>query len=323
MQPAATVQVSTGRGILAIGHRRTALPYTAWRDDYLTQVALAWILGCVFVRFLEDNGLVDPPRLSGPGERRGRALDEHTLYFQPRPKDSDRDYLLHVFRSVAGLPVARQFFDEEHNPIWSLEQPGQEFRAPSGDAATRLLGFWQRIDPDSGGLAHDFTDPAWDTRFLGDLYQDLSESARKRYALLQTPDFVEEFILDRTLDPAIEEFGFRQVRLIDPACGPGHFLLGAFRRLEALRARHEPGTNSRERASQVLGQVAGVDLNPFAAAIARFRLGVAALQASGVGRLVDAPAFELHVARATPCSTDLARDWPARVRSTSIPIATR
>ncbi|WP_305016969.1 hypothetical protein [Mycobacterium tuberculosis] len=46
---------------------------------------------------------------------------------------------------------------------------------------------------------YDFTDPDWNTRFLGDLYQDLSEAARKRYALLQTPEFVEEFILDRRL----------------------------------------------------------------------------------------------------------------------------
>ena len=55
-----------------------------------------------------------------------------------------------------------------------------------------------------------------DTRFLGDLYQDLSEKARKKYALLQTPVFVEEFILDRTLTPAIETFGLEKVRLIDP-----------------------------------------------------------------------------------------------------------
>ena len=38
---------------------RTALTYTAWREDELTQIAVAWILGCVFVRFLEDNGLRD------------------------------------------------------------------------------------------------------------------------------------------------------------------------------------------------------------------------------------------------------------------------
>ncbi len=243
------------------------------------------------MRFLEDNALVDPPRLSGPGGRRKRALDEHTLYFRAHPTDTDREYLLHVFRAAAALPVAGQLFDERHNPLWSVDA-----EMLSGDAAIGLLHLWQRIDPDSGALAHDFTDKAWDTRFLGDLYQDLSESARKRYALLQTPEFVEEFILDRTLGPAIEEFGFREVRLIDPACGSGHFLLGAFRRLDALWARHEPATNPRERATRVLEQVAGVDLNSFAAAIARFRLCVAALLASDVRRLADAPAFELHVA---------------------------
>ena len=275
----------------AVGRERTAETYDSWREERLTQVAVAWILGCVFVRFLEDNALIDPPRLSGPGDRRKRALDEHNLYFRAHPTDTDREYLLHVFRAVAVLPVAGQLFDERHNRLWSLDA-----EMLSGDAATRLLRSWQRIEPDSGALAHDFTDTAWDTRFLGDLYQDLSESARKRYALLQTPEFVEEFILDRTLEPAIEEFGFREVRLIDPACGSGHFLLGAFRRLDALWARHEPGTHPRERATRVLEQVAGVDLNPFAAAIARFRLCVAALLASDVRRLADAPGFELHVA---------------------------
>ena len=51
--------------------------------------------------------------------------------------------------------------------------------------------FWQQVDPGTGLLVHDFTDPEWDTRFLGDLYQDLSEATRKRYALLQTPEFVD------------------------------------------------------------------------------------------------------------------------------------
>jgi hypothetical protein len=89
-----------------------------------------------------------------------------------------------------------------------------------------LREVWTEIDPETGALLHDFTDDRLDTRFLGDLYQDLSEAAKKRYALLQTPIFVEEFILDRTLDPAIAEFGLEQVRLIDPTCGSGHFLIG-------------------------------------------------------------------------------------------------
>jgi len=271
---------------------RTGDAYEVWRDDFLTQAAVAWILGCVFVRFLEDNRLIPTPLLSGPGERLQRALDEHELYFRPedRRTHSDRDYLLHVFEQVRSMPAAAELFDPKHNPLWAV--------GPSGDGASELLRFWQRVDPDTGALVHDFTDPDWSTRFLGDLYQDLSEAARKRYALLQTPEFVEAFILDRTLTPAIEEFGLQQVRLIDPTCGSGHFLLGAFHRLFELWVSHEPGTNPRALAQRALDQVFGVDLNPFAAAIARFRLLIAALKASGVPsiRQEEAPAFHVNVA---------------------------
>jgi len=48
---------------------RTAQAYEVWRDDYITQAAVAWILGCVFVRFLEDNDLIETAWLAGPGER--------------------------------------------------------------------------------------------------------------------------------------------------------------------------------------------------------------------------------------------------------------
>jgi hypothetical protein len=269
---------------------RTGQAYEQWREGALTQAAVAWILGCVFVRFLEDNSLVETPRLSGPGERRQRALDQHELYFKDpnRRTYSDRDYLLYVFEETQKLPAAREVFDEKHNPLWSI--------GLSGDGATQLLEFWQRIDPDTGSVGFDFTDPEWNTRVLGDLYQDLSESARKKYALLQTPEFVEEFILDRTLTPAIDEFGFQEVRLIDPTCGSGHFLLGAFHRLFDLWVQEEPGTNPRELAQRALSQVYGVDLNPFAVAIARFRLLVAALKVCDVGRLADAPRFELNLA---------------------------
>jgi len=267
---------------------RTAQTYEAWHDDYLAQAAVMWILGCVFVRFLEDNGLIEPPRLAGPGDRLRLARDQHTLYFQQHPLESDRDYLYFVFETVAALPAAASLFDRRHNPVW--------IAGISGDAATALIELWQRIDPATGALVHDFTDTEWRTRFLGDLYQDLSESARKKYALLQTPDFVLQFILDRTLSPAIDEFGFREIRLIDPACGSGHFLLAAFERLFRFWSQQEPGRNVREVAQRALDRVSGVDLNPFAVAIARFRLLLAALRESGITKLTDAPAFTIDLA---------------------------
>jgi hypothetical protein len=135
-----------------------------------------------------------------------------------------------------------------------------------------------------------------DTRFLGDLYQDLSEPVRKKYALLQTPEFVEEFILDRTLTPALGEVGYREVRLIDPTCGSGHFLLGAFRRLFDLWAANEPARNLPDLAQRALDAVFGVDINPYAVAIARFRLTMAAIVAADIGRLADAPDFRVRIA---------------------------
>ncbi|MFO7905470.1 MAG: BREX-2 system adenine-specific DNA-methyltransferase PglX [Pirellulaceae bacterium] len=288
---------------------RTALNYEDWRSDYITQIAAAWVLSCVFVRFLEDNRLVDPPKISGPtgsgqssgntdnwqlatgNSRLDRARDEHTMFFQDRERatQTDREYLLDVFGELAKLPGAKEIFGQ-HNPVWQLPN------WLSGDAAGELLRYFQRIDADTGTLVHDFSDPEWDTRFLGDLYQDLSQAARKKYALLQTPEFVEEFILDRTLDPALDEFGLEGFKMIDPACGSGHFLLGAFPRIFDRWCREDPGAKCRVVAQRTLDSIYGVDLNPFAVAIARFRLLLEALKACGVLRLSKAPAFELNLA---------------------------
>src|SRR5690606_18386164 len=122
------------------------------------------------------------------------------------------------------------------------------------------------------------------------------EHAKKTYALLQTPEFVEEFILERTLDPAIETFGLEEVRMIDPTCGSGHFLLGAFDRILARWREREPGRPVRELVQRTLDAVNGVDINPFAVEIARFRLLVAALRTSRISELRDAPAFQTNVA---------------------------
>nr|WP_261719038.1 BREX-2 system adenine-specific DNA-methyltransferase PglX [Streptomyces sp. FZ201] len=284
--------------------RRTALSYPAWRDERVTQAAVAWVLGCVFVRFCEDNGLIDEPFLAGPGERLAEAEARHEAHFRTYPHHNNRDWLIEAFRHLAGTnETAAGLFDERHNPLWGL--------TPGYETATELLMFWRRWGAD-GEIRYDFTDPEWDTRFLGDLYQDLSEHARKTYALLQTPEFVEEFILDLTLEPAVADdgqgFGLnpawtgpdgrerRGLRTIDPACGSGHFLLGIFHRLLDKWRQAEPGTDAWTLVRRVLESVHGCDKNPFAASIARFRLLVAAMRAAGARRLADAPPFPINVA---------------------------
>jgi hypothetical protein len=192
---------------------RTAQAFEVWREDYLDQVAVAWVLACVFVRFMEDNHLIDECWLAGEKERRKLAEDTHELYFRKHPHDTDREYFHHVFHEIGKIPAAKELFAEGKTPLWAV--------TPSGDAAMKLLALWRKIDAETGHLKRYFEMEEGDTRFLGDLYQELSEKAKKKYALLQTPVFVEEFILDRTLNPAIDEFGLEKVRLLDPTFGVG------------------------------------------------------------------------------------------------------
>ena len=95
---------------------RVGITFEEWRADLITQVAVAWVLSSVFVRFLEDNGLISPPRISGlvhgTESEKGleRARDERDLFFRSHPTLTDRDYLLSVFDDLAKLPGAREVF---------------------------------------------------------------------------------------------------------------------------------------------------------------------------------------------------------------------
>lgn len=270
----------------AVERGRTASSWVTWRDDRVTQVAVSWVLTTVFVRFCEDNALLAPVWITGPGERRQEALDARTEYFRAHPEHTDREWLQQAIAHLGAVRVTAGLVGE-HAPL--------HLASPSGDAASALLAFWWRRD-ESGALVHDLHDPELSTRFLGDLYQDLSEHAKSTYALLQTPEFVEEFILDRTMEPSLAERQLQGFKMIDPTCGSGHFLLGAFRRLLDRWQRTSPGLEVQAQVQAALDAVHGVDINAFAVAIARFRLTLAALKACGLTSLEQAPAFTLNLA---------------------------
>lgn len=302
---------------------RTAATWNAWLDERITQVAVAWVLGTVFVRFCEDNRLIPEPYLTAPEpDRRDIALARYEAYVERDDNPTYRGWLLRAFAELGDGQAGRLLFDKRHNPLYQIPL--------SHDGARELIDFWRERDGgESGALVHDFTDPleedgdgtkGWDTRFLGDLYQDLSEAARKTYALLQTPEFVEEFILDRTMNPAVREFGYEGLRMIDPTCGSGHFVLGAFRRLVRLWGdplQGQPGRDLHERVRKALDSVHGVDVNPFAVAIARFRLLMAAMAASGVRTLAEANRYEWPLHLAVGDSLIKARQTEIGIRGTT------
>ncbi|NYT96503.1 BREX-2 system adenine-specific DNA-methyltransferase PglX [Salinispora sp. H7-4] len=263
---------------------RVGASFETWLEGVLDQAAVAWVLGCVFVRFCEDNMLVDGLWLGGgdPAAPAERGVQHRQAYLIANPRHNDRHWLREAFTYLAELRATGKIFDR-HNPVWRFDI--------SGPAAEELSDFFRR-----GVGRESLRRDDLDTRFLGDLYQDLSTHAKKTYALLQTPEFVEEFILDRTFEPAVQEFGLPATSVIDPTCGSGHFLLGAFHRLLRKWRDREPATDIRVLAERALGQVTGVDINPFAVAIARFRLLIGAMKVCDLDRLERTPAFPVRVA---------------------------
>ena len=170
----------------AFARERTAHTWSEWSAGELSQAAVAWIVSSTFLRFCEDNdllagasidGAVSPaPWIAGPGDRLARAVEHQTTYFRANPTLTARDWLVQPFRALAALPAGRGLLDPEHSPVWSI--------TISAAAAESLLNFWRSTTPE-GALVQDFTDPGLGTRFLGDIYQYLSEYAQKTYALLQ------------------------------------------------------------------------------------------------------------------------------------------
>jgi hypothetical protein len=266
----------------------TTVTYGAWRDERITQTAVAWVLGTVFVRFCEDNGLIDRTFIAGPGLRSAEAEERQYVRWVEHPETNDQDWLVEAFAHLARSHVAlARIFDRARNPLWDL--------APSPRAAAELIEFWRRRGED-GSLLVDFTQPGLDTDFLGDLYQDISETSRKAYALVRTPEFIADFVLNLTVDAAIAEFGPHGFRGIDPACGSGTFPLGLFERLLAAWRAVEPGTPAHELIRRTLDSVHGCDVNPFAVSITRFRLLMAAVRASGRRSLRELPEHVINVA---------------------------
>lgn len=107
-------------------------------------------------------------------------------------------------------------------------------------------------------------------------------NARKSTGSYYTPTCLVEQVLNTALNPLLEqcrtEGELLRLRVIDPACGSGHFLLGAARRLaETLAAIRAGGPYTQEDFLKAMHDVVsrciyGVDINPMAIELVRMNL---------------------------------------------------
>ena len=256
---------------------KVAEDFDVWTDLLSRRASVLWVLKSVYVRVLEDRGLLTP----------GRLLDQEAqqLFERLAPHLGETAFLRWVYRDLAsshgGLP-------ELFSP-----QPA-EVALPSDELSRALIAFWRHRDADTGAT-WSFAEERFEGELMGDLYQELDPVVKDRFALCQTPDFVRAFILDRTLTPAIETFGAEEVRLLDPACGSGHFLIDGLKRLVAATAEKHADWDRAKVVSHALDRVVGVDLNDYACALARARLIMTASELAGVTSLAEAARFHPHV----------------------------
>lgn len=119
-------------------------------------------------------------------------------------------------------------------------------------------------------------------------------NARKTTGSYYTPDSLVQVLLDSALEPVVQDAIAKHpenpvesllgLSIVDPACGSGHFLLAAARRLAAHVARLSAnGTPSageyRHALRQVVGRcIYGVDLNPMAVELCKVSLWMEAVE---------------------------------------------
>ena len=124
----------------------------------------------------------------------------------------------------------------------------------------------------------------------------LPGNERKESGSYYTPTSLVECLLDSALDPLLDEAtahgtaeekvaALLDLTVCDPACGSGHFLVAAARRIAKRIAAEETGESEppepeiRKALRRVVGRcIYGVDINPMAAELAKVSLWLEALE---------------------------------------------
>lgn len=115
--------------------------------------------------------------------------------------------------------------------------------------------------------------------------EEAKRARRKKRGIYYTPKFVVQYIVENTVGRLLQERShdeIRKLRILDPACGSGSFLIEAFDRLDRY---HQEARGTAQRSDEKAAQddflerlrilrenIYGVDLDPQAVEIARLNL---------------------------------------------------
>ncbi len=166
---------------------------------------------------------------------------------------------------------------------------------PPGGGPKRTVDYRNLGAEELGGIYESLLEfvPRYDPATRSFTLESLVGNERKTSGAYYTPTSLIDCLLDSALDPLLDEAekagdpegALLALTVCDPACGSGHFLVAAARRIAARLARvradgGEPTVLDAQAAMHdvVARCIYGVDLNPMAAELAKVSLWLEALQ---------------------------------------------
>lgn len=283
------------------------------KDDYFGQL-LRLVYRLIFLLTVEERGVLHPNDV--PHEARQlyaegyaiRHLRDRALRRSAHDQQSDLwEGVKIVFRSLtggelrlglpalAGLFAAGQCPDLDTSKIGNRPLLGALFhlawlKGPAGLVRVN----WRDMGPDELGYVYEgllelVPQITKDGRSFSFASADESRGhARKTTGSYYTPDELVQLLLESALDPVVKRAvdshperaadALLELSIVDPACGSGHFLLAAARRLADHVARIRvggtpaPGDYQRSLRDVVRHCIYGVDMNPLAVELCKVSL---------------------------------------------------
>ena len=226
-------------------------------DDGVSEPVANSLLGrSIFVRYLEDRGVIDEDYyrrfdsgLSLPAMLKGSLNETYQLF----------DELAHRFNGdlFPIIDVERDQVEPRHLHLLGRFLNGEE--VTSGQ-----MYFW----------AYDFK--YIPIELVSAIYETFLDEDRQITGAYYTPPEIVDYVLNEVLP---FESKNQSIRILDPACGSGNFLVEAYRRLVMLHRHARGGQNLSFDALRDLltGSIHGVDLNEDAIQVAAFSCYLALL----------------------------------------------
>ncbi len=282
------------------------------RSDRM-ELALLYTSRLIFLSFLETKGWLDGDfgflsngysRCISEGGRYQRRVLEPLFFGTLNTPEKARSVRARSFGRIPFLNgglFARSNLEKRHRDCVFTDEA-------FGNAYGSLLSHYRFSGREESKA---LSEAAIDPEMLGKAFEALMASdERKTSGAFYTPQALVEEVVERALHSTLRverRLGtddetlkkLRSIRILDPACGSGAFLVRVLERIASLRLEYgEEGPIAEVRRRVLMTSIFGVDLNPIAVWLCELRLWLSIVIESADGdpmRVVPLPNLDRHI----------------------------